>query len=99
MIHYLREIVSAFASDPCSVLGFVFLGSFSVLFIHVQFKMREIGYKTYPPFARPWDWGLPGKYLDERKKYGWSPWPVYLMWPSLALGVVLLAIGTLRGTN
>jgi hypothetical protein len=49
--------------DPWPVLGFVLLGTFAVLFAHVQFKMSQIGYKTYPLFARPWDWGLPNEYL------------------------------------
>jgi hypothetical protein len=79
--------------DPLAVGGFVLMCSFSVLFVHVQFKMREIGYKTYPMFSRPSDWGLPAKYLRVRKQYGWSPWPVYLMLPCLLLGLVALVVG------
>lgn len=79
--------------DPLAVLGFSLIAAFSVLFIHIQFKMREIGYKTYPLFARPWDWGLPNQYLKVRAKYNWSPWPVYLMWPCLIAGIVALILG------
>jgi hypothetical protein len=70
--------------------------TFSVLFVHIQFKMREVGYRTYPLFARPRDWGLPAEYLRIRKRRGWSPWPVYLMWPCLISGIVLLIVGVSR---
>jgi hypothetical protein len=76
-----------------AVLGFARIDLFSVLFVHVQFKMRGIGYKTYPAFAIPSDWALPAKYLRVRKQYGWSPWPVYLLWPCLIAGVVCLIVG------
>ena len=79
--------------DPLVVGGFVLMSTFSVLFVHVQFKMREIGYKTNPLFSRPSDWGLPTKYLTVRKEHGWSPWPVYLMLPCLLLGFVALVVG------
>ena len=39
--------------DPMVVLGFALLGTFSILFIHIQFKMRSVGYKTYPMFSSP----------------------------------------------
>jgi hypothetical protein len=29
--------------NPLAVLGFSLIGTFSILFIHIQFKMREIG--------------------------------------------------------
>jgi hypothetical protein len=82
--------------DPWPVAGLLFLGAFAVLFAHVQFKMREIGYKTYPLFARPSDWGLPNRYLKVRSEHNWSAWPVYVMWPCLALGVFLLVLGLFR---
>lgn len=82
--------------DPWPILGFILLGMFAVLFVHIQFKMREIGYKTYPLFARPSDWGLPTQYLKVRTKHNWSAWPVYLMWPCLGLGVFLLVFGLFR---
>jgi hypothetical protein len=78
---------------PMVVLGFLLIGTFSVLFVHIQFKMRSIGYKTYPLRSRPSDWGLPAKYLKVRSQNGWSPWPAYLLWPSLALGLVSLVVG------
>jgi len=82
--------------DPWAVAGFVLLGAFGVLFTHVQFKMREIGYKTYPFFSRPADWGLPARYLKVRSEHNWSAWPAYLVWSCLVLGVFLLVLGLFR---
>jgi hypothetical protein len=78
---------------PLEILGFALMGTFAVLFVHVQFKMREIGYKI---FTGPSDWILPAKYLKVRKQHGWSPWPVYLMWPCLIGGFAFLVIGLFR---
>jgi hypothetical protein len=82
--------------DPLVILGFLLIGAFSVLFVHIQFKMREAGYRTYPLVSRPSDWRLPAEYLRIAKKRGWSPWPVYLMWPCLIVGIVLLIVGVSR---
>jgi hypothetical protein len=79
--------------DPLAILGFVLLVFFAVFFAHVQFKMKGIGVKTNPVFARPRDLGLPAGYLRVRAEHGWSPWPVYLMWPCVALGIVALVAG------
>jgi hypothetical protein len=82
--------------DPWVIGGFLLLGMFAVLFFHVQVKMREIGYKTIPLFAKASDWELPRLYLRVRTKHNWSPWPVYLMWPCLAFGLFLLVFGFFR---
>jgi hypothetical protein len=82
--------------DPLAILGLLLVCTFAVLFTHVQFKMRAVGYKTYPAFARPYDWTLPAEYLKVRSKHGWSPWPVYLMWPCLVVGIIILVIGLFR---
>jgi hypothetical protein len=89
----LRTIFYMTRHDPLAILGFLLLGTFGVLFVHIQFKMKSVGYKTYPTFSRPSDWGLPAKYLKVRSQHGWSAWPVYLLWPSLILGVGSLVIG------
>jgi hypothetical protein len=81
------------------VLGFVLIGTFSVLLIRIKFKMRSVGYKTYPMFSRPSDWRLPAEYLKIRSQYGWSPWPVYLLWLSLILGIGSLIIAVFRPQN
>ncbi|HXQ24859.1 MAG TPA: hypothetical protein VN822_00485 [Candidatus Acidoferrales bacterium] len=82
--------------DPLAIFGLLLIGAFVVLFTHIQFKMRGIGYKTYPLFARGYDWTLPAEYLKVRRKQGWSPWPAYAMWPCLVLGIVALVAGLFR---
>jgi hypothetical protein len=83
-------------NDPWPIAGLIFIGAFSVLFTHVQFRMRGIGYKTYPLFTRPSDWGLPMQYLKVRSEHNWPAWPVYVMWPCLPLGILLLVLGLFR---
>jgi hypothetical protein len=61
--------------------------------------MRSIGYKTNPLVSRPSDWELPAKYLKVCSQHRWSSWPVYLMWPSIILGLALLVIGLFRLQN
>jgi len=89
-MHMLLEMAR---HDPAAVLGFLLLGAYSILFIHIQFKMRDAGYDAYPLLWRPKDWGLPFEYLKIRAKHGWSPWPAYLVWPCLIAGVILLVFG------
>jgi hypothetical protein len=92
----LRVIIDMAQHDPLAILGFLLIATSSVLFIQIQFKMREIGYKTYPMFNRPIDWILPAEYLRVRRRQGWSPWPAYLVWPSLVFGMVALVVGLFR---
>jgi hypothetical protein len=82
--------------DPAAILGFLLIGAFAVLFFRVQSKMQKAGYKTYEVFVSSRKWGLPADYLRIRKQQGWSPWPVYLMWPCLLAGITLLVVGLLR---
>jgi hypothetical protein len=82
--------------DPAAVLGFVLIGVSGVFLLHIQFKMREVGWKTNPVFSRPQDWGWPVEYLKIRKKHGWSAWAAYLVWPCLIAGIVLLVFGLTR---
>ncbi len=76
--------------DPAAVLGFAFLGASGVLFIHIQLKMREAGYRTYPGVHGRNDYRLPFEYLRIRAKCGWSAWPAYLVWPCAVAGIILL---------
>lgn len=99
MTEAFRAFVEMTCDDPMVVLGFALLGTFSVLFVHILFKMRSVGYNTNPLFSRPSDWALPAEYLKLRAQHGWSPWPVYLLWPSLILGIGSLVIGLFRLQN
>jgi len=87
------EIIEMFRHDPAVVLGFFLIGSGAVLFVHIQFKMRAVGYDTFPLISTPKDWGLPFEYLKIRGKHGWSPWPAYLVWPCYVAGTALLLFG------
>jgi hypothetical protein len=89
----LRILAEMTRHDPRVVMGFLLIGTFSVLFVHIQFKMRSVGYKTYPMVSRPSDWGLPAEYLKIRSRNGWPPWPVYLLLPCLLLGITALVTG------
>jgi hypothetical protein len=86
--------------DPAVILGFLLVGFASFLFMHIQLKMLRLGYKSYtffrmnPTGKNGWD--MPAEYLRIRDKQGWSPWPVYLLWPSLFGGVLVLVVGLFR---
>lgn len=48
------------------------------------------------PLVLASNWTIPGEYLKVRRKYGWSPWPVYCLWPCLVGGIVCLVLGLFR---
>ncbi|HWF40425.1 MAG TPA: hypothetical protein VG322_18000 [Candidatus Acidoferrales bacterium] len=52
--------------------------------------------ETIHPFPHQDDWELSAHYLALRSKYGWSPWPVYLMWPCQFSAVLLLLVALFR---
>jgi hypothetical protein len=89
----LYVIAEGIRREPFAIVGFLLLGAFSVLFAHIQFKMRDAGYNTNPLASRPRDWKLPAEYLRIRDQHRWSPWPAYLIWPALVLGIVSLVFG------
>ena len=37
-----------------------------------------------------------GRYLELRRKTGWSPWPVYLIRPSLLAGIAVIVLALFR---
>lgn len=89
-----------FVHDPAVIVGFLFIGIASFLFMHIQLKMLRLGHKSYtffrmsPTGKNGWD--MPAEYLRIRNKHGWSPWPAYLLWPSLFGGVLALVVGLFR---
>ena|SRR5689334_14001393 len=83
---------------PAVIVGLLLIGSYCVLLFYVQFRVMRAGYVTWF-VSSVWKWFAPVaafKYLSVRKNHGWSPWPVYLLWLSLAGGVILLAFGLIR---
>jgi hypothetical protein len=89
----LHMVLEVARHDPALVLGFLLVALYAALFIHIELKMREAGYKPNP-FTHAIEYhGLPLEYLRIRQKYGWSPWPAYLTWPCLVTGCVLVILG------
>ena len=93
----IQQIVFMAQHDPAAIAGFLLLVCASVLFFHVQLKMIRAGYKTsYSFFGKPFGangWDSFGTYLKLRTQHGWSPWLVYLLGPTIILGVGLLLFG------
>jgi hypothetical protein len=100
----MREMLSPIAymarHDPAVVVGFILIGMFAVLFIHIQLKMIRAGYKTSYTFigkaSAKNGWDSPAQYLKVCAKHGWSPWPVYVLAPCALLGISLLVFGLFR---
>jgi hypothetical protein len=86
--------------DPAVVVGLALIGAASTLFFHVTLKLSRVGFRSYvvfkPPLVFASNWAIPGEYLKVRRKYGWSPWPVYCLWPCLVGGIVCLVFGSFR---
>ena len=75
------------------LLGLGLVAVFLLLLAYIKFKLKDSGYGTASLFFHPRDGELPADYLKVQSKHGWSPWPVYLIWPCLAAGVVSLLVG------
>jgi hypothetical protein len=88
----IQQIIRFVQHDPAAVAGWLFIGCYAALFFHILLKMTRAGYS--PTMSSGWD--LPVRYLRTRANHGWSPWPVYLLWPCLVLGIVLLVFGLFR---
>jgi hypothetical protein len=78
------------------LLGLSLVAVFLLLLAYIKFKLKDSGYGTPPLFFHPHDWELPADYREVRSRHGWSPWPVYLIWPCLVAGVVSLLVGLWR---
>jgi hypothetical protein len=95
----IQAISYATRHDPAAVAGLLLIGCSSVLFIHIQFKMIRAGYKTSYTFLRlniANGWDTPSQYLRVRAKHSWSPWPAYLLFPCVIVGIALLVFGLFR---
>lgn len=82
--------------DPLIKFAVFCLATYAATFIAVQFRMKSAGYKTIPLVYTPSDMALPFKYLKVRSEHGWSPWPVYIMFLSLPLGLLALVLWVFR---
>lgn len=92
----INSIVYVLRHDPLLAWGLWLIAASLQLVSHIKYKMMDLGYQSVHPFPHPGDWELPTHYLEICSKYGWSSWPVYVMWPCLVVGVVTLLIGLFR---
>lgn len=100
MRHSVDYVVFIVLNNPIPSVGIWLLAVSLFLVCHVKTKMTaaldDEAVDTVHPFPHPTDWELSAHYLALRSKYGWSPWPVYLMWPCQVSAVLLLLVGLLR---
>lgn len=73
--------------NPILALGLWLVAASLLLVFRIKHKMRDLDEAVHL-FPHPADWELPAHYLEVRSQYGWSPWPVYLMWPCQIVGVL-----------
>jgi hypothetical protein len=80
------------------ILGFVLIGVGAILDSFMRLRMTRIGYKWAILEGGAFDYS---KYHQERKQRGWSAWPIYAMWASVIVGIILLIAGffALFGTS
>jgi hypothetical protein len=93
MQEIIPTILYAVGQNPLLDLGLWLVSASLLLVSYIKHKMIELGYATVHLFPHPGDWELATHYLEIRSNHGWSPWPVYLMWPCLAAGVLMLLVG------
>jgi hypothetical protein len=71
-------------------MGIVFIVVCVVLDTVTKLRMKSIGVKWVFLRGGTFDYR---EYLNIRKKYGWPAWPVYLIAPTLLLGIFFLILG------
>ena len=74
------------------VVGGALLCVFFALDVFVRFRLKSIGRKWVFLRGGTLDYG---DYLKVRTKYGWSVWPIYLLWSALISGLGLFIVGLL----
>ena len=88
--------VAMLKHDPAAVVGFALIGASGTLCFHLHRKLLAIGQDTSALFLRIPNtavFTLPRAYLSARSKNGWSAWPAYAVWVTMATGILLLLLG------
>jgi hypothetical protein len=100
MSETLNMLAYMVQNDPAVVAGLALIGTASTLFFQVTLKLSRVGFSSYvvfkPPLVLVSNWAITGEYLKLRRQYGWSPWPVYCLWPCLVAGIACLVFGLFR---
>ena len=92
-------MVAILKHDPAAVIGFVLVGASATLCFHLHRKLLGIGQDTSALFFKIPNtaiFTLPRAYLSARSKTGWSAWPAYAVWWTMASGLLLLVVGLVR---
>jgi len=90
----IEFVVDKLVGDPV-----VDWGISGVFLAHIQLRLVKVGNKVaYGKYLTRQNWAVPHQYLKIRTQHGWSPWPVYLLWPSAVIGIVCLVVGLFRLT-
>lgn len=71
------------------IIGAALLCVFFVLDVFARFRLRGIGRKWTFLRGGTLDYG---EYLKARSKYGWSVWPIYLLWSAFISGLGLVIV-------
>ena len=72
-------------------LGIFLVACFSIIHYVLYMRLRDAGYKkNIFNFLLV---EVPADYLKLSRKHGWSPWPAYLLWLPLALGLFFFVRG------
>jgi hypothetical protein len=74
-------------------LGIMVLCGFAALDFFIRLRMKRKGYKW--AFLRGGTLNY-NEYLRMGREYGWSAWPLYLMWALFVSGVLLVILGVVK---
>lgn len=74
--------------------GMFLLACFAIIHYYLYLRLRDAGHNKHILNFLLVE--VPLDYLRVGAKYGWSPWPAYLMWLPLVLGLTLFVIGVFR---
>lgn len=96
MRHAVDFVVFVVLHNPILSVGLWLFAASLLLVFQIKSKMIRLEPDTVHLFPHPADWELTAHYLKVWSKFGWSPWPVYLMWPCQVAGVLTLLVGVLR---
>lgn len=72
------------------VFGAVLFAAGNVLDLFFRIRMTRAGYKMALLLGGAFNYR---EYHSARRKYGWSAWPVYMMWSLILSGLVLVVVG------
>jgi len=90
------------AQNPLPVVGFLLIGLSGRQSFVVLRRLLGGGYRwrdCFPMWPYMGTTPIAHLYLKARKQNGWSPWPAYLIWIFLVVGVAALVAGLFRLSN